>query len=56
MQETKTTQHEKWKNELQELLSSRVLLSKLMAFLEQGKSLGFKNEIPDYLKEMLTKT
>jgi hypothetical protein len=56
MQETKTSQHEKWKNELQELLSSRVLISRLMAFLEQGKSLGFKNEIPDFLKEMLTKT
>ena len=56
MQETKTSQHERWKIELQELLSSRVPLAKLMSFVEQGKTLGFKNDIPDFLKDMLTKT
>lgn len=56
MQETKSSQHEKWKAELQDLLATRVPLSKLMSFIEQGKSLGFKNDIPDFLKDMLSKT
>ncbi len=56
MQETKTSQQEKWKSELQELISARVPLLKLMSFLEQGKTMGVKNDIPDFLKEMLSKT
>ena len=56
MQETKTTQIEKWKLELQELLANRCLLSKLMSFIDQGKQFGLKNDIPDFLKEMYDKT
>jgi len=56
MLETKSSQQEKWRNELQDLVANRVPLSKLMSSLEQGKLLGFKNEIPDFLKEMLSKT
>ena len=55
MQETKSSQQEKWKTELQELLSERIMISKLAAFLDQGKYPGIKNDIPDFLKEMYDK-
>lgn len=55
MQETKSTQQEKWKNELQDLLSERIMISKLAVFLDQGKFPGIKNDIPDFLKEMYDK-
>jgi hypothetical protein len=46
-------QYEKWKEELDKIIKSRVPLNKLQILLEQGKS--SKYEIPDYVKEIFEK-
>ncbi|KAL4454018.1 hypothetical protein ABPG74_003901 [Tetrahymena malaccensis] len=53
LQETKLGQHEKWKQELNELLETRNQIQKIHTHLEAGKLLRY--EIPDYIKEVFDK-
>jgi ribosomal protein S5 len=48
LQETKLSQHEKWKQDLQDLFTQRVQVSRIQQCLEQGRQMRY--EIPEYVR------